>query len=136
MFTKVNQTKKNLQKYFHPSTLNQLIYAHQAMLRATKGQKKVPTLKKTTLFITLWLVASSVNQVTQPTKKCDFFIIFKPLRLCYWCAYYSTSIIFASFKCYLIISLNFCIVNNPQFLSYSPKTFIVTNHIKISKFAM
>ena len=44
------QTNKETQKYFHPSSLNQLIYAHVhcALSRAKKGQQKVPTLKKTT----------------------------------------------------------------------------------------
>ena len=41
---KVKKTKTILQKYFHPSALDQLIYAHVKC----QEPKKVPTLKKTT----------------------------------------------------------------------------------------
>ena len=45
-FNKAKQTKANLQKYFHPSSLNHLIYAHvhcaMPRLRAKKGEQKVP----------------------------------------------------------------------------------------------
>ena len=44
LFYKVKQTQKNLQKYFHPSSLNHLIYAHVHC----REPEKVDILKKTT----------------------------------------------------------------------------------------
>ena len=40
MYNKVKQTKKNLQEYFHPSSLNHLKYAHVQCQEAKKGPKK------------------------------------------------------------------------------------------------
>ena len=44
LFCKVNQIKTNLNKYLHPSSLNQHIYAHMQC----REPKMVPILKKTT----------------------------------------------------------------------------------------
>ena len=47
---KVKQTKTNLQKYFHPSSFNQLVDAHVhcAIPRDKQGQQKAKILKKMT----------------------------------------------------------------------------------------
>ena len=43
---KIKIKNKNIHKYFHPSSLNQLIYAHNQCWELKKGQQKVPILRR------------------------------------------------------------------------------------------
>ena len=47
---KEKQTKKNLQKYVHASSLNHFINAQVQCREPKKGQQKVQTFKKTTVL--------------------------------------------------------------------------------------
>ena len=46
LYYKVKQTKTNLQKCFHPSSLNHLIYAHVHNAESQKRSEKVSNFKK------------------------------------------------------------------------------------------
>ena len=72
---KIKQTRTNLHKYHHPSSLTQLIYAHICtMPRAKKGQQKVPTLKKTTGLYPSRCYYSMIHNR-------DFICVFSPGRV-------------------------------------------------------
>ena len=73
-YYKVKQAKKNLQKYFHPSSLNLLIYAHVhcAMPRAKKGQQKITALMKSTVLCPCRCYYSMLH-----IHSCSFKILFK-----------------------------------------------------------
>ena len=71
MYYKIKQTKTNLHKYFHPSSLNQpilsILYSLHAMPKAKKVQQKFPNLRRQQGFahlgvITFWQQLYSVLQ--------------------------------------------------------------------------
>ena len=53
MYYEVKQTKKNLHKYFHPSSSNQLTYFPLQCRESKKFNNKIKELKKKQGFVTI-----------------------------------------------------------------------------------
>ena len=75
--------KTNLKKYFHPSSLNHLIYtyAHVQGQEPKKGQQKVQTLKKTT---GIW-PSGSYYSLMKATQYCPNFLLQRLLGHSFGC---------------------------------------------------
>ena len=64
---KEKQTKKNLQKYVHPSSLNQLIYAHVCNAESQERSAKGSNLKEDDRALPLKKLHIILYEYTSPT---------------------------------------------------------------------